>query len=650
MNRLCFVLLLAAMPFSVFAGRELVGTTGLNFLKISPMAGAAAMADAYTAVSEGSYGMYYNPAGISYILSSELQISHVSWFKEMNAQNISLITPFSPVESAKFGLSLQIFDAGLIDETSALPSYDTPYLNSGINYDSFVIKKVHPYSSSFAAAYAMSIREFLSAGIRLKYSTENIGTLSGSSICADTGFLYKSEINGHLVGFGITLSNLGSALKIRDEGFIPPKIVDIGASDKFRAGHGELLLAAQYTIHVDYDFLYMLGAEYRVFDILFLRLGYMLGGFNRFNAGAGVRLEQGEINYSFSDIAGLGASHRISLLYSWGTPPCFISVNPVVFSPNKDGVLDTVEITPKFKYAEKVRSAYISIYKKGGKQALGTIPVDVTQAGTNIFTGKIAGTLLPDAEYEAELTAEYRNGKSISRREVFEVDNTPPETYAEASPKLLKPEGESLLIPATFSLLAKDKNGIVNWQLVIWDRDKKVFFSTGGSGTPPAEYIWDGKGNDGTYVRTGDIYYYSLISRDKLGNKSQSETKSQVVLLKEIKLTFSSDALFEQGKANVRITAYEVLKSIRPVIKQYPESEILIAGYTDNAEGMDNLALSKARAEAVKFFMVNILGVEEKMIQTAGFGEKYPVADNTTPEGRIKNRRVEITIKSTVYK
>jgi len=642
--------MLALLPACVFAGKELAGTTSLNFLKISPMAGASAMADAYTAVSEGSYGMYYNPAGISYILSSELQLSHVSWFREMNAQNLSLIVPFTFVDSAKLGFSLLWFDAGLIDVTAPLPFYDAPYLNSGINYGSFVQKTVHPYSYSFAAAYAMNIREFLSAGVRLKYNSEHIGSSSGTSLCSDIGMLYKSEISGHLVGFGITLSNLGTEVKMNDEGFAPAKTADIGASDKFQAGFGELLLSAQYSIHVDYDFLYMLGAEYRVFEMLALRLGYMLGGFNRLSAGAGIRLEQGEINYSFADISGLGITHRVSMLYSWGTPPSTLIVSPAIFSPNSDGITDVLDIKPGFKYVEKIRSSYVSIYKKGGRQALGIIPVDLAKPGRMVFSGKIAGAVLQDAEYEAELTSEYRNGKSSSQRQAFEVDNTPPEVYADAEPKLLKPEGESLVIPATFTLSAKDRNGAGNWQLVIWNRDKQVFYSAGGSGAPPSKFIWDGKGNDGTYVVTGEIYYYSLVARDKLGNKAQTEPKAQVVLLKEIKLTFSSDALFEPGKANVRISAYEALKSIRPVIKQYPDSEVMIAGYTDNSEGADNTGLSKARAEAVKFFMVNLLGADESMIETAGFGESYPVADNATAEGRAKNRRVEITIKSTIYK
>jgi flagellar motor protein MotB len=80
-----------------------------------------------------------------------------------------------------------------------------------------------------------------------------------------------------------------------------------------------------------------------------------------------------------------------------------------------------------------------------------------------------------------------------------------------------------------------------------------------------------------------------------------------------------------------------------------------VSGHTDNlpTRGIKyrgNTELSRARAEAVKFFMVNLLSMNAAGIKTEGLGDTLPVAPNDTEEGRLKNRRVEITIKSTVYK
>lgn len=77
---------------------------------------------------------------------------------------------------------------------------------------------------------------------------------------------------------------------------------------------------------------------------------------------------------------------------------------------------------------------------------------------------------------------------------------------------------------------------------------------------------------------------------------------------------------------------------------RYPDSLIDVYGHTDStgAEGY-NQALSERRAKAVADYLA-MRGVPAARIRHQGFGEQYPVADNTTPEGRSRNRRVEIKI------
>ena len=84
-------------------------------------------------------------------------------------------------------------------------------------------------------------------------------------------------------------------------------------------------------------------------------------------------------------------------------------------------------------------------------------------------------------------------------------------------------------------------------------------------------------------------------------------------------------------------------------MESYPGSFVKVEGYTDNIQPLgikysDNTELSKYRAEAIKFFMINLLGYNGDKISTAGYGELHPVADNDTEEGRKENRRVEITL------
>jgi OOP family OmpA-OmpF porin len=82
-------------------------------------------------------------------------------------------------------------------------------------------------------------------------------------------------------------------------------------------------------------------------------------------------------------------------------------------------------------------------------------------------------------------------------------------------------------------------------------------------------------------------------------------------------------------------------------VKKYPGTKIRLDGYTDSI-GTDayNMKLSERRATAVKDYLIKEAGVDSSKITAVGHGEADPVADNKTPEGRAKNRRVEISILS----
>ena len=77
-------------------------------------------------------------------------------------------------------------------------------------------------------------------------------------------------------------------------------------------------------------------------------------------------------------------------------------------------------------------------------------------------------------------------------------------------------------------------------------------------------------------------------------------------------------------------------------MKKYPMSRWRIEGHTDNVGSEDgNLKMSKMRAESVLNYFVS-RGIPQIRFEVVGIGSKQPVADNATPEGKAKNRRVEI--------
>ena len=103
-------------------------------------------------------------------------------------------------------------------------------------------------------------------------------------------------------------------------------------------------------------------------------------------------------------------------------------------------------------------------------------------------------------------------------------------------------------------------------------------------------------------------------------------------------VTFASDS------ANITSSFYSALNGIAQSLNNYPETSIQVNGYTDST-GNDahNQELSQRRANAVAQYLV-AQGVSSSRIVANGFGSSNPIASNSTQEGRLQNRRVEIKI------
>lgn len=101
--------------------------------------------------------------------------------------------------------------------------------------------------------------------------------------------------------------------------------------------------------------------------------------------------------------------------------------------------------------------------------------------------------------------------------------------------------------------------------------------------------------------------------------------------------------LFATGKAELQPESRPVLKEIASTLKEHADLKVLIEGHTDNVgAAAANLALSDARAAAVKAALVADFGVDGSRITTRGLGDTKPSTPNTTAEGRAQNRRVEV--------
>lgn len=101
---------------------------------------------------------------------------------------------------------------------------------------------------------------------------------------------------------------------------------------------------------------------------------------------------------------------------------------------------------------------------------------------------------------------------------------------------------------------------------------------------------------------------------------------------------------FESGKANLTPAGIAVLDGMTVALKKLNGVRVEVIGHTDNAGSRaGNLSLSQARAEAVKNYVVG-QGIAAESIAVSGEGPDRPVADNRTPEGKARNRRIEFKV------
>jgi chemotaxis protein MotB len=117
----------------------------------------------------------------------------------------------------------------------------------------------------------------------------------------------------------------------------------------------------------------------------------------------------------------------------------------------------------------------------------------------------------------------------------------------------------------------------------------------------------------------------------------------------KVYISMSDKLLFKSGSAAVEDAGKEAIKKLADVLNKNLGIDILIEGHTDNvpiktAKYEDNWSLSADRALSIVRLLSDVHAVAPKRLVAAGRGEYFPKADNTTAEGRAKNRRTEIIL------
>jgi len=150
-----------------------------------------------------------------------------------------------------------------------------------------------------------------------------------------------------------------------------------------------------------------------------------------------------------------------------------------------------------------------------------------------------------------------------------------------------------------------------------------------------------------TITVSNDGHFFDSKSLDGLDTAAGIDNVDfELETIKEGKSYTINNIFFETNSFDLKPKSITELENLHQLMKYNPTMRISIDGHTDNVgDASKNQTLSQNRAKAVYQKMIDY-GVVAERLQFKGYGENKPVADNTTTEGKAKNRRTEITILS----
>ncbi|PLX12298.1 MAG: hypothetical protein C0594_02595, partial [Marinilabiliales bacterium] len=259
-----------------------------------------------------------------------------------------------------------------------------------------------------------------------------------------------------------------------------------------------------------------------------------------------------------------------------------------------------------------------------------------------INLGKGFNTVGQDWGYKINTSGVYAyfNGENGSNKE---------DIFREKLPEELRPKNVIIITGKVIDPEGTPLHAEINWEDL--ELNKSIGKATSDPETGrytiilPTNHLYG-------YFATKDGYYPMAQNIDLRDEKRVLLKKKDIVLLridklKEMKAVKINNLFFDVDKSTLKEESIPELnrlaKLLKEVIRQDEETQLEIAGHTDNT-GSDahNQKLSEERAQSVVDFLIG-QGIDVKHLKAKGYGESDPVADNDTDEGRQQNRRVEFS-------
>ena len=314
-------------------GFNKVGTTAAPFLKIEFGARAVAMGGSFVALANDPSGVYYNPAGIAELQNTYVSGGHTEWFADLNYEYAAFILPTKRLNFCLWGTFLASSDMEVT--TVEVPEGTGQYF------------KYVDGLLAFTTSALLSDR--LSIGFSAKYIQQSLYNESAATLALDIGSILKTPLKGTrlgmcLVNYGGRMQLSGNDLIIQTdpwpeyegnpdvearlitESFPLPLAFKMGLAFHIIDREEAFILSDNYQLRVAIDGIHpndgeeklQIGAEYGLYNILFLRGGYKVNyDTQKFTVGAGVKagIARREVcvDYAYVDMDILDVTHRFTL-------------------------------------------------------------------------------------------------------------------------------------------------------------------------------------------------------------------------------------------------------------------------------------------------------------------------------------------------
>ncbi|MDI6782300.1 MAG: PorV/PorQ family protein, partial [bacterium] len=304
---------LTIIPCQAEAARADAG----QFLRIGAGARASGMGEAFCAVSDDTYALYYNPAGLCQLTQKQLSFTHNKWLRDLRYESLLYAKPYNLKELGAWGASISCLD---MDELIGRDKDSKPIENFGA-------KDVAIQLSS-----GLMFGTDKSFGMSLKYVQQAIENEDSSALAVDIGLLSQNPLKN--IKWGMAIQNIGTRIRFIDKKETLPFIYRGGIS--WKVPEDNLLLAADITKPIDNDCRLSFGLEHLTTAVLTLRCGYTFKKDldNVFSFGAGFNFPVYQIDYAYVPHDDLGGTHRFSISFR------------AFKDTDKDGVYDGLDISP----------------------------------------------------------------------------------------------------------------------------------------------------------------------------------------------------------------------------------------------------------------------------------------------------------------